>query len=276
LIVLLRFFLIVSIIVILNLLNFDRVVSSGLQTAMTQEDFVSFRFLSAIGYVILIDFLYALFYQFSTLTGRRIFGKLLLGKFRKPQTEQRVFMFIDLKDSTTHAEHLGHIKFAELIQECFKIFGMIALNRDVEIYQYVGDEVIVSWYTKNAARRNNSLHLFFEFKEKLHYHGDRFMQKFGVEPVFKAGIHMGEVTVAEIGVAKRGIEYLSDVLNTAARIQGECNHHQTDLLISGELKSTLAHEEEFDIEFLGNVQLKGKTKKVDLFKVSKKEEPALN
>ena len=26
-------------------------------------------------------------------------------------------------------------------------------------------------------------------------------------------MHLGDVTVAEIGVAKRGIEYLSDVLN---------------------------------------------------------------
>jgi adenylate cyclase len=37
------------------------------------------------------------------------------------------------------------------------------------------------------------------------------------------------------GLFKRGIEYLSDVLNTAARIQGVCNKYQADLLISREI-----------------------------------------
>jgi adenylate cyclase len=100
--------------------------------------------------------------------------------------------------------------------------------------------------------------------------------KFGLVPEFKTGIHIGDVTVAEIGVEKRGIEYLGDVLNTAAGIQGMCNQYEADLLIPGEMKSVLNHEDEFDINFLENVQLNGKTTKVELFKVLKKEEPSGN
>ena len=39
---------------------------------------------------------------------------------------KRIFMFIDMKDSTTHAEQLGHVKFTHLIQDCFRDFGIIA------------------------------------------------------------------------------------------------------------------------------------------------------
>ena len=44
-------------------------------------------------------------------------------------------------------------------------------------------------------------------------------QKFGVNPDFKAGIHLGEVTTGEIGALKKEIIFTGDVLNTTARIQ---------------------------------------------------------
>jgi adenylate cyclase len=221
-------------------------------------------------YIVFVDTLYAWFYQFRTLIGTSIFPKLLLGKYRKPQTEKRIFLFIDMKDSTTHAERLGHVKFAELIQECFKTFGLLALHREVDIYQYVGDEVIVSWQVEEGIRNNNCLNLFTEFREKLLHDSDRLKRKFDLLPVFKAGMHIGEVTVAEIGVSKRGIEYLSDVLNTASRIQGKCNEHDTDFLISGEIRSKLSSEDDFDFVYKENVLLKGKTQKINLYEVVKK------
>ncbi len=56
----------------------------------------------------------------------------------------------------------------------------------------------------------------------------------------KAGITSGEVTATEIGVIKRSIAYHGDVLNTAARIQGECSKLNKELLISEEFLQMLA------------------------------------
>ena len=181
----------------------------------------------------------------------------------------RIFMFIDMKDSTSHAETLGHLKFTELIQDCFSDFGKIALKRDVEIYQYIGDEVVVSWFIKNGVRNQNCLNLFMEFRQKIEARKDHYLKEFGIFPVFKSGGHIGEVTVAEIGHAKRGIEYLSDVLNTSARIQSLCNYYETDFLISGELNQTLGNKPGFTSELIEKVRLKGKKQKVEIFKVSK-------
>ena len=51
--------------------------------------------------------------------GKGVFVNILLGKFRRPKEQERIFMFIDLKDSTTIAEKLGHLRYTYLIQDCF-------------------------------------------------------------------------------------------------------------------------------------------------------------
>jgi adenylate cyclase len=48
-------------------------------------------------------------------------------------------MFLDLKDSTTHAERLGHFQFGNLIQDCF-IDMTVVSNFGAQFYQYIGDE----------------------------------------------------------------------------------------------------------------------------------------
>ena len=178
-------------------------------------------------------------------------------------------MFIDMKDSTTHAEQLGHVKFTHLIQDCFKDFGIIAEKWGVDIYQYVGDEVIVSWNVEKGNENYNCLNLFFDFRDRLMRGWSAYQVKYNIKPVFKAGIHCGMVSVAEIGLYKRGIEYLSDVLNAAARIQSMCNHHQADILISKDVYEQLGKNPDFEINFIENAQLKGKEQKIDIYSVAK-------
>jgi len=40
--------------------------------------------------------------------GQGVFFKLLIGKYYRPKVENRIFMFLDIKSSTTIAEKLGH------------------------------------------------------------------------------------------------------------------------------------------------------------------------
>ena len=228
------------------------------------------QFLSTVAFFLFIDTIYGWFYQIRTIFGKTMFRNLLIGKYRTPRAEKRIFMFIDMKDSTAHAEKLGHVKFTRLIQECFRDFGVIAQKRDVDIYQYIGDEVVVSWWIKSGTREQNCLRLFFEFRNKLQKSWPEYQRKYNVKPVFKAGIHSGYVTIAEIGLYKRGIEYLSDVLNTAARIQGMCNQYHADLLISGDVYEYFSEIPYFRMKEIQNVQLKGKQQKVQIYSVEQK------
>jgi len=76
---------------------------------------------------------------------------------------------------------------------------------------------------------------------------------------------MGMVTVSEIGDIKREIAYHGDVLNTASRIQGQCNIVHKDLLISDNLEKRLSNSNGFEKELIGDVKLRGKEEKLKIY-----------
>ena len=86
-------------------------------------------------YVWLTAVVFGFVRQMSAMAGPRVLVNLLLGKYRNPKTETRIFMFLDMEGSTTIAERLGHEKFFRLIQECFRDGTERAIRCNVEIYQ---------------------------------------------------------------------------------------------------------------------------------------------
>lgn len=201
--------------------------------------------------------------------GSRVFGNLLMGKYRNPSEENRIFMFLDLRSATTLAEKLGNIKYSQLLQECFKDLNDIIPKYEGEIYQYVGDEAVITWPLKKGIRRNQCVESYFAFKNRLHQRKAVYQNKFGILPEFKAGLHGGELIVAEIGTVKQEIAYHGNVINTAARIQGQCNTYQADLLISQSLYESLDIEEGYKVNNLGPLELKGKDEKLNIIKMSR-------
>ena len=99
------------------------------------------------------------------------------------------------------------------------------------VYRYAGDEVVLSWPKKKGIEGGAAIRCFFAIRDYLDSRKDYYKSTYGVQPVFKAGVHVGWVTVAELGVLKREISYHGDTINTAARIEGCCNDLQRDLLI---------------------------------------------
>jgi adenylate cyclase len=199
--------------------------------------------------------------------GNRVLINLLLGKYHNPRVESRIFMFLDMKDSTTHAEKLGHVLFSSLIQDSMNDLTKAITEHKVEVYQYVGDEAVLTWSPKNGLENANCLNAYFTFSQTLSSRHAYYENKYGFVPFFKAGVHLGEVTVSEVGAIKREIAYHSDVLNTAARIQGKCNEFEAALLISEDLKNSLTHQQPFDLRQIGGINLKGKQKLVNIYQV---------
>ncbi len=80
-------------------------------------------------------------------------------------------------------------------------------------------------------------------------------------------MHAGMATVGEMGVMKKEIAFSGDVLNTASRIQSECNKYNKDLLISQELLNKLEIESNFAVEEIGEIELRGKQTKTILYSI---------
>lgn len=58
-------------------------------------------------YTLLLFVSFSFYIQINRLLGQGVLLKFLLGKYRKPTGEHRIFMFLDIKSSTTLAEKLA-------------------------------------------------------------------------------------------------------------------------------------------------------------------------
>jgi len=191
---------------------------------------------------------------------------LLLGRFHKPRQDRRIFMFLDLKSSTEIAEKLGHIQVSRLLQDCFTDLTIVR-DYKAEIYQYVGDEVVLSWSISDGLENLNCIKAYFRFQELLENRSDFYRKKYGLIPFFKAGLNVGDVTIAEVGQIKREIAFHGDTLNTASRIQGKCNDYKKGLLLSQALKELIEGKEDLQINMVGEVMLRGKTQTLNIYSI---------
>lgn len=183
----------------------------------------------------------------------------VLGRYHRPKTERRCFMFLDLRSSTTIAERLGHGGYYRFLNDFYADTTEAIVQTRGEIYQYVGDEVIVSWTEAPGLAGGACVRCFFLVREAIARKAERYRERYGVVPGFKASFHVGEVTAGEIGLLKRDIVFTGDVLNTAARIQERCNRHGLDLLVSGELASLLPEDAGFALAPVEEIRLRGRT-----------------
>ena len=184
--------------------------------------------------------------------------RMLTGKFHRPQQEERILMFLDLKSSTTTAEKLGNHLYHDFLRDYFSDITNAIIDRKGEIYQYVGDEVVISWTMKNGITDANCIHSFFDVQNSIEKRADKYMEKYGLVPGFKAGLHYGNATIGEIGVIKKEIVFSGDVLNTTSRIQEQCNVHGVDIMLSKRLFKLLPKLNSLLFSEIGNLHLRGK------------------
>lgn len=245
---------------------FSKVLGLEMNWNLYSDFIFSQEMILLVFYCILVGFTTDLFRQIDRKLGPGNLLKMIRGEFYYPKEDERIFMFIDLKSSTAIAEKLGHLQFSNLIQDCFKDLEVVE-KYQAEIYQYVGDEVVLTWQKEQGLKNANCLMAFFAFRKQITRKESYYSQKYGILPEFKAGLNIGKIMIAEVGQIKTEIAFHGDAINTAARIQDQCNNFNRTLLISEELKNNLVGLTDFSSEHVGDVLLKGKSKKVNIYSV---------
>jgi len=200
--------------------------------------------------------------------GPRKFLGFVIGKYHRPFTEQRIFMFLDIKSSTTIAEAIGHQKYFQFLQEFYSDITNPIIESQGEIYQYVGDEVVLTWEMHHGIKNGNCLNCFFRVEKEISGLNEKYLKKYGVVPEFKAGVHFGKVTTGEVGIIKKDIIHTGDVLNTTARIENKCNWLNAKLLASKNLVDLINVKDQFTFTSKGKIELRGKSQMVELMEVS--------
>ena len=230
--------------------------------------FQSNLFQIAVLLVSVVGFLTTVFRQLASRLGQGVLSKIITGKYHTPQEEERVFMFLDMRNSTSIAEHLGHLRFSGFLKDYFYEISDAIHRNGGEIDQYIGDEIVVTWPGKAMLSGVACIQCHFEVLERLVALAPVWQKKYGVSPSAKSGIHIGKVITTEVGVFKQSVVFLGDTVNTAARIQEECNKYHKSILLSGELMHQLRLPAIYIAESVGAAMLRGKEHAVELFSIS--------
>lgn len=220
-----------------------------------------------------VSFLAALLFNFvgqvNRLLGRRVLIRLILGRYHRPREEVRVFLLIDLRESTQIAERLGNLRYHAFLKRFISDVTASAARNSGEVHRYVGDEVILTWTAEEGLRNAHCVKTVFAIADTLETARAEYEAEFGVMPSFWAGLHLGPVVAGEIGTIKQEIAFLGDTLNTAARIEAACKEFQRQFLASAEVVSALDLPNDVAAGSLGRVELRGMQESIELFAMSR-------
>lgn len=192
------------------------------------------------------------------LIGPGQFMSVLAGRYRRPVEEARVFLFLDLKDSTRLAEQLGPVKVAALIARFFHDADEAITEAGGEVQAYIGDEVIVSWPLEAAVTGSTCIACVQAIRARIAALGESYAREFGQVPEFRAVLHGGAVVVSEIGRTRQQIGQFGDAVNATARLEELAKQLDRDFLVSGELLDRIELPRGMVAEALGEVALRGR------------------
>jgi adenylate cyclase len=206
-------------------------------------------------------------FEISKKLGPGVLFNWITGKYYTPREEELVFMFLDMKDSTTLAEKLGAIKFSALVRDFFSDMTVPLTESKGRVSHYIGDEAVIYWKPQDAIKPKGCVAFFKWFQETIKDRSTYYESTYGLVPEFKAGMHIGPVVATEVGEVKSEIVFHGDVLNTTARIQSMCNELGHSLLASSKLASKLVLPKDAKTTTLGAVHLKGKAEELELVSI---------
>ena len=201
----------------------------------------------------------------SSFFGEGVLRDYLLGKYYKPTVDERIFMFLDLNDATTIAEKIGPQQYSSFLRQFFIDLDPAFINTKGKVFQYVGDEVVVIWKVSEGLKNNNCINVYKLAAGSIKQNKNYYLNRFGIVPSFKAAVHLGKVSITEIGVSKKEIAYHGDAINTTARICSSAHQLQKQFLISKSLYDRLNKTKIKDFEHLGLHSFKGKNEKIELY-----------
>jgi adenylate cyclase len=212
----------------------------------------------SIGFVFIIDFLG----RIKSLVGSRTLARLVLGHYRRPLWENRVFLFIDIVDSTRLTQELGTAKAQSMFTEFFSDIDEPIHQFGGETHRYIGDEVVVTWAFNEA---DNAIETIRSIGNIVRHRAGYYIEHYGTVPRFRAGVHCGEIVSGKVGSQrKREIVFFGDTINTVARLTALTREVGVDALVSESLVENLANPCSA-LKPLGAFQLKGRAEPLSVY-----------
>ncbi len=200
----------------------------------------------------------------------------------RPQQITATVMFTDIQNFTSLAEELEPTIFFDWLNEYLAAMTPLVAQHGGVVIRFVGDAIFagfgipVSRHSEIEICQDaiNAVHCALAMNEKL-IQLNKLWQQQGIPTMaMRVGLFTGPLATGSIG-AKDRMEYTvhGDTVNTAARLEAfdkdqfipDYFNHPCRILIAGKMEGYLA--DQFQLEAIGNVVLRGKKQKVDIYRV---------
>jgi adenylate cyclase len=209
-------------------------------------------------------FVISFLFEVNSLLGQNVLVSFMTGRYHRPQVEARVFLIMDMKNSTAAAERLGEVDFHRLVNRLVTdLGGPIALHGG-QLHKYVGDELIATWPLARGLKDAACVRACFAALARLVAHAPDYEREFGAAAQVRASLHCGPVVVGEMGSVKKEIALLGDTLNTAARLVDVCRETGESVIASVDLLDQLVLPPSVAARSLGPIRLRGKQQAIGL------------
>lgn len=232
----------------------------GLLEHINSERFESFLIHRHFRFTLPIAFFGILIMVFTLQMNRKLGQSVLMnhisGRFHLPKEVDRIFMMLDLRDSTTIAERMGPLEFHKFMYTFFAdITEPILANRGI-IYRYIGDQVIVIWNYEKGLEDINCIKTYFSIQSQLKYLREKYLTQYGLIPRFSASFHCGSVILGEIGDIKSQLVYHGEILHQTSEIEKLHNalNLEESILISSPLLEKLDLPGLYEAVNVGTIQ----------------------
>jgi len=207
--------------------------------------------------------------QISQIIGGRTLRDWVMGRYHRPRREERFFLFVDIAGSTALAERIGPVAVHRFLNGVFLLASDPVDDYRGEIYQYVGDEVVITWMEKEGRPGARPIRCFVAVEAALAAAAPDFLREFGVAPHVRGALHFGSVVVGEVGGRKRDIVFHGDAMNTTSRLEHLARELDQRLVISDDAWHRLPIPDDWAFEDLGPHALRGRSRPVQVYAVSR-------
>lgn len=240
-------------------------IASGLAETLRMRGEVTVPHEVIAAYSLFIIWLIVLLLQVSRLVGERTLLAIALGRYHRSRAEERFFLFIDIVGSTPLAERLGPASVHKFLDRVFEIASDPIDDHRGEIYQYVRDEMVITWTLAEGRAGARPIACFFAVERALEQAVGEFQRDFDAVPGLRAALHAGAVISGEVGGSRRSIVFHGDVMNTTSRIESATRELGRAFLVSEDALSRVESTVGYAVEDLGLQALRGRATPVRLY-----------
>ena len=206
----------------------------------------------------LVTFFFLLVHQLRMLVGASTLRDIVLGRYHRARVEDRFFLFVDIVGSTPLAERLGPVAANRFLDRVFQLASDPVDDHHGEVYQYVGDEMVITWKVAQGRALARPLACYFAIEQALEDAAAEFTREFGSVPRLRGALHAGSVITGEVGGSRRAIVFHGDVMNTTSRLENATRELGRPFLVSEDALILLDCKDAYKSVDLGPQQLRGR------------------